>query len=159
MAFSPLKWVKVGDQVQIAGLTECRASLPAAFPDEEACGFGPEICRGGDTIQQAAGGGDGKAAKAKPIFDTEQRLRGRSWGGPPPSPAPAAASSPCFDARGEITDISRLVFVTNSTLAGLLVKSLTLKRIRIFTKPSEMSKTPKDYGCQRLLTTGTRLPW
>ena len=51
MAFSPLKWVKVGDQVQIAGLTECRVSLPA-FPDEGACGFGPEICRGGDRIQQ-----------------------------------------------------------------------------------------------------------
>ena len=53
MAFSPLKWVKVGDQVQRAGLTDddCRGPLPAAFPDEEACGFGPEICRGGDIIR------------------------------------------------------------------------------------------------------------
>ena len=55
MAFSPLKWVKVGDQVQRAGLTDCRGSLPAAFPDEEACEFGLEICRGGDRVQQQGG--------------------------------------------------------------------------------------------------------
>ena len=114
MAFSPLKWVKVGDQVQIAGLTECRASLPAAFPDEEACGFGPEICRGGDRIQQAAGGGDGKAAKAKPIFDTEQqrRVREEECGGVVP-PAFSVLPLPCLDgchARGEITDCIEVIF-------------------------------------------------
>ena len=55
-------------------------------------------------------------AKAKPIFDTEQlrRMRG-GW-----SPSSCLLPLPCFDgchARGEIADITRLLFCS-STLAG-----------------------------------------
>ena len=150
MAFSPLKWVKVGDQVQRAGLTDCRGSLPAAFPDEEACGFGPEICRGGDTIQQQ---GEVTARRQRPSRYSIQNSGcgvGRGVVHLPPLPLPPPPP-PLLDARREITDISRLVFVSNSTLAGLLVQSLTLKCVRFVTKPSEISKPPMDSGCQGLL--------